>query len=68
VSTPVPTQTGMVGNCNKFHFVRQDQTCEVIAALYSISTAQFIQWNPAAKSDCSGLWASTVSPGFPQLS
>lgn len=52
----------MVGNCNKFHWVEKDQSCTTIAELYSISTAQFVQWNPAAKSDCSGLWALTVIP------
>jgi hypothetical protein len=60
VSTPVPTQPGMISNCNKFHFVQQGQSCATIAALYSISVAQFIQWNPAARDDCSGLWGSTV--------
>jgi hypothetical protein len=57
----------MVGNCNKFHFVDKGQTCATIAALYSISTAQFIQWNPAVNSDCTGLWASTVSARAFQL-
>ncbi|KAK4096007.1 carbohydrate-binding module family 50 protein, partial [Parathielavia hyrcaniae] len=61
VSTPVPTQPGMISYCNKFHFVQQGQTCATIAALYSISAAQFIQWNSAAGSDCSGLWASTYA-------
>ncbi|KAJ8127373.1 hypothetical protein O1611_g6263 [Lasiodiplodia mahajangana] len=61
VSTPTPTQAGMVGNCNHFHFVESGQTCAVIAALYGISVAQFIQWNPAAMADCSGLWASTYA-------
>ena len=50
----------MVTNCNKFHLVQENQNCETIAALYSISTAQFIQWNPAVGSSCAGLWASTV--------
>ncbi|KAK4144200.1 uncharacterized protein C8A04DRAFT_28103 [Dichotomopilus funicola] len=61
VTTPLPTQTGMVGNCKKFHFVQKDETCDTIAALYSITTAQFIKWNPAAKSGCTGLWASTYA-------
>jgi hypothetical protein len=60
VSTPLPIQDGMTQNCNKFHFVQTGQTCATLASLYSISVAQFIQWNPAAGSDCSGLWASTV--------
>lgn len=50
----------MVGNCNKFHYVEKDQTCTSVLALYSLSIAQFAQWNPAAKGDCSGLWSLTV--------
>ncbi|KAK8080354.1 hypothetical protein PG997_008172 [Apiospora hydei] len=61
VTTPVPTQSGMVSDCNKFHLVENGQTCSTIASLYSISFAQFVQWNPAAKSDCSGLWSSTYA-------
>jgi hypothetical protein len=61
VATPASTQPGMIGKCNKSHFVDTEQTCAAIAALYSISTTQFVQWNPAAKSDCTGLWALTVS-------
>lgn len=59
--TPSPIQDGMVGNCNRFHWVADGQGCATIAALYSITVAQFVQWNPAANSDCSGLWARTVS-------
>ena len=59
--TPSPIQDGMVGNCNRFHWVADGQDCATIAALYSITVSQFVQWNPAAKSDCSGLWARTVS-------
>ncbi|KAK3898303.1 carbohydrate-binding module family 50 protein [Staphylotrichum tortipilum] len=51
----------MVGNCNKFHYVQQGQTCAMVAALYSISTAHYIAWNPAAKSDCTGLWSLTYA-------
>ncbi|KAH6649208.1 hypothetical protein F5144DRAFT_542429 [Chaetomium tenue] len=55
VTTPSPIQFGIVGNCNKFHWVEKDQLC-TIQALYFVSTAQFVPWNPAAKSDCSSLW------------
>ncbi|KAI2624653.1 hypothetical protein GGS26DRAFT_564572 [Hypomontagnella submonticulosa] len=61
VETPTPTQDGMVGNCARFHFVAKDQTCTTIAAMYSITLAQFVQWNPAAKSDCTGLWSQTYA-------
>ncbi|KAK3905566.1 hypothetical protein C8A05DRAFT_12620, partial [Staphylotrichum tortipilum] len=61
VATPAPIQDGMTGNCNKFYKVEVGQTCATTAALYSISSTRFIQWNPAAKSDCTGLWASTYA-------
>lgn len=61
VTTPAPIQTGMVSNCHKFHFVETGQTCAIVAAKYSISVADFTKWNPAAKSDCSGLWGNTYA-------
>jgi LysM repeat protein len=61
ISTPTPTQPGMVSNCNKFHFVETGQVCQQIANLYGISLANFNTWNPQAKSDCSGLWANTYA-------
>ena len=58
ISTPQPIQTGMVTNCNKFYFVKADEGCRDIADAQGISLSDFYAWNPAAKSDCSGLWAS----------
>ncbi|KAH6648950.1 hypothetical protein BKA67DRAFT_538960 [Truncatella angustata] len=43
VATPTTTQAGMVGNCVKFHFVADQQTCAVIAALYKISVSDMIK-------------------------
>ncbi|KAK3302800.1 LysM domain-containing protein [Chaetomium strumarium] len=57
-TTTSPATTGMATNCNRFHFVQKDQTCTDIAALYSITTAQFIQYNPAVRAEYTGLWAS----------
>lgn len=61
VATPTPIQAGMVGNCKKFHFVKPGETCAVIAANNRISTSDFIRWNPAAGSSCTGLWANTYA-------
>ncbi|KAH6874031.1 LysM domain-containing protein [Thelonectria olida] len=61
VTTPTPTQDGMVSNCKKFHLVAAGDSCASIAKKYSITTANFIKWNPAAKSDCTGLWAKTYA-------
>ncbi len=59
ISTPQPTQPGMVSNCNKFHKVEVGQVCQQIADLYGIGLGNFDTWNPKVKSDCSGLWANT---------
>ncbi|KAK6358806.1 hypothetical protein TWF730_008125 [Orbilia blumenaviensis] len=59
VVTPTPTQTGMVKNCKKFHFVQKQQTCEPIQKQYGVTLAQLYQWNPAIGSTCQGMWAET---------
>ncbi|KAI8274707.1 hypothetical protein K4K60_009322 [Colletotrichum sp. SAR11_57] len=61
VATPAPFQAGMIGNCEKFHFVKPGETCAVIAANNKISTSDFTKWNPAAGSSCTRLWANTYA-------
>ncbi|KAK6502102.1 hypothetical protein TWF481_009911 [Arthrobotrys musiformis] len=58
INTPTPTQAGMVGNCNKFYFVRADDGCQTIASSSGIPLAKLYEWNPALNGDCTGLWAS----------
>jgi len=58
ISTPVPTQPGMVSNCDRFYFVEVDDSCADIASRHSITLAQFITWNNVGGSSCSGLWAN----------
>ncbi|KAK6515152.1 hypothetical protein TWF506_007497 [Arthrobotrys conoides] len=57
VSTPTPIQTGMVKNCKDFKLVQSGDTCAAIISKYGITQAQLVSWNPAIKSDCTGLWA-----------
>ncbi|KAL7755294.1 hypothetical protein ACKLNR_015051 [Fusarium oxysporum f. sp. zingiberi] len=57
VETPSPIQTGLVGNCKKFHQVQSTTTCASIQKYYSISLAQLMKWNPAIGSKCTALWA-----------
>jgi hypothetical protein len=59
ITTPTPTQTGMVGNCRRFHFVAVGEICASIVSRYGITLANFVRWNPAVRSDCSGMWAQT---------
>ncbi|KAH7635588.1 hypothetical protein B0T09DRAFT_298276 [Sordaria sp. MPI-SDFR-AT-0083] len=61
VSTPSPIQSGMVSGCKKFHFVQAGETCDTIASKYGVTTANFKKWNPAVKSDCTGMWANTYA-------
>ena len=52
-----PTQTGVVGNCQRWHTAVSGDTCAGIANKYGTFTlAEFVKWNPAVGSDCSGLW------------
>ena len=59
VHTPEPIQSGMTDRCKNFYFVSQGDSCEGIASKFSISPDQLVRWNPAARSDCTGLWAGT---------
>ncbi|KGO70479.1 hypothetical protein PEX1_059560 [Penicillium expansum] len=46
----------MVNNCDAFHRVTNGDTCGNIAHSNRISLAQFNQYNPEIKYDCSGLY------------
>lgn len=59
ITTPTPTQAGMTKSCKQFHFIETGQNCDFITKKYNIPKNTFISWNPAAKSDCTGLWAKT---------
>ena len=58
IETPLPTQPGMVDDCDTFYFVKQGDGCAVIAADHGISLQDFISWNPTVESGCTGLWAN----------
>ncbi len=66
-----PTFTGIPCQCNEFHPVSNGDTCDTIAAQYAITTAQFLEWNPAVSSDCSsnfwiGNWYCVGVTGDPE--
>ncbi|PLB44330.1 hypothetical protein P170DRAFT_503006 [Aspergillus steynii IBT 23096] len=53
---PSPTQTGLISTCNSYYFVQNGDSCWAIVNSYgSFTLDQFYSWNPAVKSDCSGL-------------
>ena len=57
VSTPLPTQPGMVSNCNKFHYINKGVVCTQVTSYQKITRADFVLWNPTVGSDCSGMQA-----------
>ncbi|KAK1766314.1 hypothetical protein QBC33DRAFT_542494 [Phialemonium atrogriseum] len=57
VTTPTPTQDGMISNCNKFYLVGSGDTCSNIATAQGISLTNFYAWNPAVGNTCASLWA-----------
>lgn len=56
ITTPTPTQAGMVSNCDTFHLVVSGDGCYDLAASAGITLDEFYSWNPAVGDDCSGLW------------
>lgn len=61
ITTQQPTQPHIVDNCNKFHFVQSGESCAAIASKYSITSAQFLKWNPSVEDGCTGLWANAYA-------
>lgn len=58
VTTPYPIQTGMIATCDDFYKIIADDSCVDIANANKIPVASFYVWNPAVKTDCSGLQAN----------
>lgn len=61
IATPSPTQPSIVNNCNKFYFVKENESCQQVASKNGITVQRFSTWNPSVGSSCSGLWASAYA-------
>ncbi|KAK3898880.1 hypothetical protein C8A05DRAFT_37524 [Staphylotrichum tortipilum] len=62
ISTPLPTQTGMVRDCNKFYHVNSGDTCDAVAFWGGAPGMQsVIKWNPAVGPECRTLQAGTYA-------
>jgi hypothetical protein len=59
IQTPQPTQSGMVTNCKRFHYVAEGVVCSQIISFQKITLTDFIKWNTGIKSDCSNMWSGT---------
>ncbi|KAK2015703.1 LysM domain-containing protein [Colletotrichum eremochloae] len=57
---PGPTHPGQPANCNKWHVVTGGD-CSTVEALYGLTHAQFLAWNPAVSQDClTNFWAGSA--------
>ncbi|KFA69576.1 hypothetical protein S40285_09108, partial [Stachybotrys chlorohalonatus IBT 40285] len=61
IATPTPTQPTIVGNCNKFYFVKSGENCATVAKKNGITVDLFKTWNPSAGSSCTNLWADAYA-------
>ncbi|RYP87131.1 hypothetical protein DL769_000590 [Monosporascus sp. CRB-8-3] len=68
IKTPLPIQPDMVGNCNKFDFVKRGENCEIIAKRHGIAVAKFREWNPSVGADCTGIIGFTPTTTVPPTS
>ncbi|KAL3440457.1 hypothetical protein BJX65DRAFT_314755 [Aspergillus insuetus] len=57
VSTPSPVQTGIIETCDEFYRVSSGDTCYYISQEHNVVLLEFYAWNPAVKTDCTGLQA-----------
>lgn len=56
IATPTPTQPGMVGNCNKFHLIKDTTTCQGIADYNKVRLSDIHKWNTGINQQCTNLW------------
>jgi len=45
IHTPSPVMSGMVNYCAKFHLVKSEENCSVLAKLYQVSISDILNWN-----------------------
>ncbi|EPS35643.1 hypothetical protein H072_10908 [Dactylellina haptotyla CBS 200.50] len=59
IQTPVPVQADQVDTCTGWKKVQDSDTCDSILKEFAsngLTNGELTQWNPALKSDCSGLF------------
>jgi LysM repeat protein len=61
IETPTPLQREIVSNCDVFHMVEADETCDIVASNNGVSVADLKRWNPSVGSNCAGLWANAYA-------
>ncbi|OBT68027.1 hypothetical protein VE03_01474 [Pseudogymnoascus sp. 23342-1-I1] len=55
-AAPAATQTGITPDCVSWYRADSGEDCDLIVKIFGTFSAEdFLKWNPAVKSDCSGL-------------
>ena len=67
---PSPVQAGILSSCTKYYQAVSGDTCQAITDKFgTFSLGEFLNWNPAVKSDCSllflGYYYCIAIPGTP---
>ncbi|KAG2420067.1 hypothetical protein HFD88_004865 [Aspergillus terreus] len=58
VDPPGPTESGVPDTCNKWHLLKNGDTCTAIAAQYKMTLRQFYAYNPSINAQCSNTRAA----------
>ncbi|KAH6687771.1 hypothetical protein F5X68DRAFT_239179 [Plectosphaerella plurivora] len=61
ISTPQPTQSGMVSNCNKFYKIKDGDNCDKIASAHKIPVTVIPKWNSVGGAACTALWKDSYA-------
>jgi hypothetical protein len=54
---PSPTQTGIIDTCTSYYQAKDGDDCsKIVSSFGTFTLAEFLEWNKAVGSSCSGLW------------
>ncbi|KAJ5655288.1 hypothetical protein N7507_007238 [Penicillium longicatenatum] len=56
-TTSVEPMPGIISTCDSYYLVESGDSCYSIEQAYSITAAEFMEWNPDVGSSCASLWA-----------
>ena len=53
---PVPTQSGSIEDCGRYHRVVEGDTCNLICLIYGITFTALKKFNTYIRDDCTNIW------------
>ncbi|KAJ5710539.1 LysM domain protein [Penicillium malachiteum] len=55
-TTSIEPMPGIISTCDSYYLVESGDSCYSIEQAYSITAAEFVEWNPDVGSSCASLW------------